>query len=67
MGYFDPINKVPICLNFKGEKNKNKEIESLINDINENNFNYIDSILILDRRYFSYDLMNLLESKNINQ
>jgi hypothetical protein len=65
MGYFDPINKVPVYLNFKGEKNKNKEIESLINDINYNNFDYTDSILILDRGYFSYDLMNLLESKNI--
>jgi predicted nucleic acid-binding Zn-ribbon protein len=65
MGYFDPINKVPIFLSFKGENNKNKEIESLINDISENNFDYTNSILILDRGYFSYDLMNLLENKNI--
>lgn len=65
MGYFDVINKKPVYLSYKGEENKNKEIESLTNDINNNKFDYANSVLILDRGYFSYDLMDYLESKNI--
>jgi hypothetical protein len=65
MGYFDVINKKSIYLSYKGEEYKNKEIESLKNDINNNKFDYVNSVLILDRGYFSYDLMNYLESKNI--
>jgi len=65
MGYFDVINKIPIYLSLKTEDKKNKEIEMLTNDINENNFDYTNTIFILDRAYFSYDLMYFLESKNI--
>jgi len=65
MGYFDVINKIPVYLSLKNEEKKNKEIESLINDINQNNFDYTNTILILDRAYFSYSLMHFLDSKNI--
>jgi len=66
MGYYDITNKIPISLDLKGEHNKNKEIEALMNKITDNEIDIQNIVLVLDRAYFSYDLMNFLDSKNIN-
>ena len=65
MGYYDVTNGIPIELTFKGKDYKNKEIESLIDKIKENNIDLTSIIFVLDRAYCSYELMNFLESKNI--
>ncbi len=37
MGYFDYTNKIPVNIKFKGAENKNKEINSFIEDIKNKN------------------------------
>jgi len=65
MGYYDVTNGIPIELTFKGKDFKNKEIESLIDKIKDNELNMSSVILVLDRAYGSYKLMNFLQEKNI--
>lgn len=66
MGYYDVTNKIPIDVQFKGQENKNKEIDSFINYINNNNFDVNNAIFVFDRAYFSYDFINYLNDKKIN-
>jgi Transposase DDE domain len=65
MGYFDVTNDIPIELTYKGEKYKNREIESLIERLEQCELNLSSFILVLDRGYCSYELMKFLEEKNI--
>ena len=65
MGYYDATSGIPIELTFKGKEYKNNEIESLIEKIQENKINLSSVILVMDRAYGSYKLMNYLQSKNI--
>ena len=66
MGYFDCTNQIPIDLEIKGTEYNNKEIESFINYINKNKLDINNLILVLDRAYYSYDLINFLDSKKLN-
>jgi len=66
MGYFDCTNQIPIDLEIKGTEFNNKEIESFINYINKNNLDINNLILVFDRAYYSYDLINFLDTKKLN-
>lgn len=57
---------MPIDLEIKGTEYNNKEIESFINYINKNKLDINNLILVLDRAYYSYDLINFLDSKKLN-
>jgi hypothetical protein len=65
MGYYDVNNNIPIELKFKGEHYKNREIDSLIEQLEENKIQLSNIILVLDRGYCSYDLFDYLHQKNI--
>jgi len=64
MGYYDFTNKIPLELKLKGTENKNKEINSFIEDIKNNNFDANNIIFVFDRAYYSYDLINYLDKNN---
>ena len=64
MGLYDSTNCIPIDLEIKGSEKKNKEIESFINYVKENDIDVNNLIFIFDRAYFSYDLINFLIEKN---
>lgn len=66
MGYYDCTNQIPIDLEIKGTEFNNKEIESFINYINKNNLDINNLILVFDRAYYSYDLINFLDTKKLN-
>ena len=63
MGMYDVINDVPIDLTFEGSHNKNHEVSQLKNYLSQHKLENI--ILIMDRAYFTYDLMLFLEKHNI--
>lgn len=63
MGLYDSTNCIPIELELKGFENKNKEINSFIDYIKQNNVDDNNLIFVLDRAYFSYDLINFLIDK----
>ena len=65
MGYYDVNNNIPIELTFKGEQYKNREIDSLIEQLEQNNIQLSNVILVLDRGYCSYELFDYLHQKNI--
>ena len=66
LGFFDVSNSIPIDLTFEGLKGKNNELKSLIDYINDNNEKFKNVILILDRAYCSYKLIDFLNKKKIN-
>ncbi len=66
MGYFYYSNKIPVNIKFKGAENKNKEINSFIQDIKNKNVSTNNVIFVLDRAYFSYDFINYLDANNYN-
>jgi len=63
MGFYNITHKIPLELKLKGERNT--EIESFISILNDNKFDTEDIIFVFDRAYYSYDLINYLDSKNI--
>ena len=65
MGLYDATNCIPIELELKGFENKNKEINSFVDYIKQNNVDDSNLIYVLDRAYFSYDLINFLIDKKI--
>ena len=65
LGIYDSTNSIPIEIELKGFDNKNKEIEAFIKYINDNKLDEKNFIFVLDRAYFSYDLINFLNKKNI--
>ena len=66
MGYYDYSNKIPVNITFKGAESKNKEIESFIYDVKNNNLSTDNVIFVFDRAYFSYDFINYLDNNNYN-
>lgn len=64
MGYFDATHGIPIEIDPIGNE-KNHEIKCLINAINNKTIKTENNIFVCDRGYFSYDLMNFLNEKNI--
>jgi len=66
MGYYDITNKVPIDLTHHGSENRNKEVQMLLKEINNNIDNFSNTIIIGDRFYFSYELLHKLYKNNIS-
>lgn len=66
MGYYNITDRIPIDIEFKGIENKNKEIKSFINHVENNKYDVKNLIFVFDRAYFSYDFINNLDEKNIN-
>jgi hypothetical protein len=66
MGFFDINNEIPLDLTFDGIKNKNNELNVLIEYINNNLDKFNNVILILDRAYCSYNFINFLNKKKVN-
>jgi hypothetical protein len=65
MGYYDITNEIPIAIDMKGYGSKNKEIEALITKIKNSEIDIENIIIVMDRGYCCYDLINFLDSKNI--
>lgn len=66
MVYYDITNDIPIDITYNGHENRNKEVKCLLEDIINNSEKYKNVILIGDRCYFTYKLLNTLIEKNIN-
>ena len=65
MGFYDVSNCIPIDVVLKNHNDKNKEIEGLIDYISKCDIDLQKVIFVMDRAYFSYDLFNLLNERNI--
>ena len=65
MGFYDITNGVPIDIKSYGHENKNREISSAINYINNNLDMFKNNIIVGDRGYFSYEFLNFLITNNI--
>lgn len=65
MCYFDITNGLPIEINLEGEKNKNNELHIFKKYISKSNIPK-NSIIVLDRAYCSYDLIDFLIKNNFN-
>ena len=67
MGYYNINECIPIDITFCNQENKNKEILQLKKYIKNDNFNDVNNIiLVLDRAYYSYELINFLDLHNFN-
>lgn len=66
MGYYDIFNKIPIDLTNNGTENRNKEVSELIKQIKKNPEEFKDTVIIGDRLYFTYELMNFLVRNGIH-
>lgn len=64
MGYYDITNGIPIDLKAHGKKNKNKEVKLSIEYIKKHSDIFKDTIIVADRAYFTYDLMDYLCNNN---
>lgn len=65
MGFYDVSNCIPIDIVLKDHNNKNKEIDGIIDYILKTDINLQKVIFVMDRAYFSYELIKLLNDKNI--
>ena len=65
MGYYDVSNCIPIHIDLKNYSDKNKEISALIEYLNNADLDMQNIIFVMDRAYFSYDLFEFLNNKNI--
>ena len=65
---FYNINEcVPIDITFCNQENKNKEILQLKKYIFNDKLNHLNNVvLVLDRAYYSFELINFLELHNFN-
>ena len=67
MGYYSINECLPIDITFCNQEGKNKELLQLKKYINNNNFNnYKNIVIVADRAYYSYELINFLNSHNFN-
>ena len=67
MGYYSINDCVPIDITFCNQEGKNKEILQLKKYINNNNFkDYKNVVIVADRAYCSYELINFLNTHNFN-
>jgi hypothetical protein len=65
MGYYNVSQHIPINIELKDHCDKNKEILSFKNYIENKDIDFSKMIFVMDRAYFSYDLFKLLNDKNI--
>ena len=65
MGYYDVSNCVPIHIDLKNYSDKNKEISAFMEYVNDAKLEMQNIIFVMDRAYFSYDLFEYLNKKNI--
>ena len=67
MGFYNINECISIDITFCNQENKNKEILQLKKYIMNTNFKHLNNIvLVLDRAYYSFDLINFLDSHNFN-
>ena len=67
MGFFNVNECIPIDITFCNQENKNKEILQLKKYIANDNLKHLNNIiLVLDRAYYSFDLINFLDVHNFN-
>jgi hypothetical protein len=67
MGFFNINECIPIDITFCNQENKNKEILQLKKYIYNDNLKHLNNIiLVLDRAYYSFDLINFLDTHNFN-
>ena len=67
MGFYNINECVPIDITFCNQENKNKEILQLKKYISNNNLKHLNNIiLVLDRAYYSFELINFLDTHNFN-
>ena len=67
MGFYNINECIPIDITFCNQDNKNKEILQLKKYISNDNLKHLNNvILVLDRAYYSYELVNFLDSHNFN-
>jgi len=67
MGFYNINECVPIDITFCNQENKNKEILQLKKYISNDNLKHLNNIiLVLDRAYYSYELINFLDTHNFN-
>jgi hypothetical protein len=66
MGFFDINNELPMDLKPYGQLNKNNEIKSAINFIENNLDMFKSTIIVCDRAYFCYDFFDFLIKNDIN-
>lgn len=59
MGFYDITNDLPLELNIEGNKNKNNELSILKKYLKNSNIP-LNSILVLDRAYCSYEFIDFL-------
>ncbi len=64
MGYYDISNNIPLDLTFNGSQNKNKEVKLLIDYVKKSKISNI--IIVADRMYYSFELLNTLKEHNIS-
>lgn len=65
LGFYDLIKGVPICIDYCGTENRNNEHGSLKQFVSENLNYFSNKILVLDRGYFKYEIINFLIENNI--
>jgi len=65
MGYYDVNNDIPIDLTFNNTINRNKEVNQLIKHIKDSPSQFINTIIVADRLYFTYELLYFLDKHNI--
>jgi hypothetical protein len=65
MGYYDTSLMIPIDIQFTNEESRGKEIKALKNNIIQNKEDFKNMILICDRLYFAYGLMDFLIDNGI--
>lgn len=65
LGIYDISNMIPVDIGYYGKENKNKEVKCFKEYIQDNMNDFINTIFVCDRAYFSYDLLDFLDSNNL--
>lgn len=65
LGLYDNINDIPIDIKFCGTENRNKEVKVFIEYIKENMHIFKNCIIVADRLYFNYSLLNFLNENKL--
>ena len=67
MGFYNINECIPIDITFCNQENKNKEILQLKKYISNDNLKHLNNIiLVLDRAYYSFELINFLDIHKFN-
>ena len=65
MGFFSISDNIPIDITNCGKENKNKEIKSTIEYVNQNIDIFKNNIVVCDRGYYSYEFLQFLIDSEI--